>query len=93
MDLAKILNDEYDDDLRRRLPPVPIIPDAPQLQLTVLRSEPSKTCPHGLVRYLEPCARCWEQLQYDAYGWVVDSNFPSTNPGAPWGCCACTSWS
>ena len=80
MDLTRILNDDYDDDLRRRLPPVPIIPDAPQTQLTVLKSEPSKTCPHGLVRYLEPCGRCWEQLQYDAYGWVMDSKHDPVRP-------------
>ena len=84
MDLGTILNDDAGeddpDDLLRRLPPVPIIPDTPQTQLTVLKSEPSKTCPHGLVRYLEPCAQCWEQLQYDAYGWALDSRHDPWRP-------------
>ena len=71
---------EDEDNLRLRLPPVRILPDAPQTQLTVLKSEPCQTCPHGLVRYLEPCERCWEQLQRDAYGWVLDSRLDPWRP-------------
>ena len=66
---------EEDDNLLARIPPVPLIPDGPQTQLTVLKPEPSKTCPHGLVRYLEPCGRCWEQLQHEAFGWVEDAKY------------------
>lgn len=68
------------DDLGLRLPPLKIIPATPQAHLTVVRSEPSQTCPHGLVRYLEPCGKCWEQLQRDAYGWVIDSRFDPWRP-------------
>ena len=67
--------DEGDDNLLARIPPVSLIPDGPQTQLTLLTPEPSKTCPHGLVRYLEPCGRCWEQLQFEAFGWVDDAKY------------------
>ena len=60
---------------------VSLKPCPPQTQLTLIQSEPSKTCPHGLVRYLEPCGVCWEQLQRDAFGWVVDSKFSSAPKG------------
>ena len=71
---------EVEDDCMA-LPPLPVEPKTPppkgppQTQLTLIQSEPSKTCPHGLVRYLEPCGRCWEQLQLDAFGWVQDSKY------------------
>ena len=45
--------------------------EIPQLQLTVLQPAPSKTCPHGLVRYIDPCAQCWRRLQDEARLWVI----------------------
>jgi hypothetical protein len=77
MDLHLLLAHEEDegDDLLARIPPLLLLPEGPQTQLTLLRPEPSKTCPHGLVRYLEPCGRCWEQLQHEAFGWVDDAKY------------------
>lgn len=43
----------------------------PQLQLTVLQPTPSRTCPHGLVRYIDPCSKCWRRLQEEARLWVI----------------------
>jgi hypothetical protein len=82
MDLFSLLNpaDAGGDDLLSRIPPLPIVSCAPQTQLTVIQSAPSKTCPHGLVRYLNPCSKCWEQLQLDAFGWVEDSRYDSVRP-------------